>query len=618
MMSQLHGMSHQAAPQARRETVRFDPSPVHPIDVEPQADEFVAGWAGFADVVLREVTRRTGVVTVAIDGMWGIDWADLVRRLSRRIEAAGLAVRTVTTLEALRPADELFAHFHRWLGDNPVFGRVCDRPLDDYFDLQRLEGLVRDALDGLRGRDGVSGSSPAVCLVAGPGALRRWASIEIDVAIYCDLGRETIVARQMEGLANMGDDRARSASEKYKIGYYVEWPIQERHKRALLVGPEAPVQLYVDCNDPDRPKVLSRRLLSAAIERLVQRPFRCKPVFLPGVWGGQRIKEAAHLPADWPNCAWDYEIVAPENSVLLRIGQETVHLPFHLVVWSQAEALLGPTVHRWFGEYFPIRFNYDDTMGGSNLSLQVHPHHTYIRQQFNEPLAQDESYYVVEHRPGSKVYLGFRDDIRPEEFREAVRLAEERAVPFDITRFVNAWEARPGDLFLIPSGTVHCSGADNLVLEISSTPYWYTFKIYDYLRPDLNGKPRPINSEHAWRVLDFTRTTRWVKENLIQSPLMLRAEPGGRELLLGSTPMTFYGVNRLEVEDEMIDDTRGGVLVLAVTAGEGVLVVSERDPERAAAIAYLEAYIVPASFGRFRVLRLGDRPCHVVKAYVKQ
>ncbi|HYF76582.1 MAG TPA: class I mannose-6-phosphate isomerase [Symbiobacteriaceae bacterium] len=574
--------------------VPFNPSPSIPVSLSapPQVGTDALTSIAYEAAVAPAV--------IAVDGMWGVAWEVLTEALRTGAAGRGAACEVIWTADYLRGPAELRAHFQPWLTENPVFGRVCTEPLAAYFDAARLSAAVEEAR-----------SRATVVIVAGPYSL---GACQADVGIYCDLPRAEIIRRQTEaGLPNLGDDRRLSAGEKYKIAYYVEWPLLEAHKRAILLDPRA-AHWYADCSDEAQPVVLSRQALLEAVAGLASKPFRCRPFFMPGVWGGQRLKEVADLPPAWPNCAWDFEVVFAENAVTASTGGAAFALPFHLLLWLQPVNLMGELVYRQFGEFFPIRINYLDTMGGTNLSLQVHPHHTYMRNQFGEPIGQDESYYIVEAEPGSKVYLGLKESATQEGLREAVRGAEEAGVPFAVTDYINEFDAKVGDLYLIPAGTLHCSGANNLVLEVSSTPYWYTFKVYDYLRPDLAGKPRPINSEHGFAVIDFTRRTEWVERHLVPKPVLLRQEAGGAEYHLGSTAMTFYAVNRLDIETSMTDQTGGGFVLLTLVKGQGARVVAAGD---AAEIGYLETWVVPASVGQFTVEAV-DGPCQVVKSYVRR
>ena len=97
-----------------------------------------------------------------------------------------------------------------------------------------------------------------------------------------------------------------------------------------------------------------------------------------------------------------------------------------------------------FGHVFPIRFNYDDTYGGSgNMSIQVHPPKAYNAEHFGEPFQQDESYYCVK-TAGSKTYLGLQDDCNVDEFFRCIEKAEKEHIPFDHDKFVNSFPNRRG------------------------------------------------------------------------------------------------------------------------------------------------------------------------------
>ncbi|VFS03033.1 Phosphomannose isomerase [Enterobacter cancerogenus] len=113
----------------------------------------------------------------------------------------------------------------------------------------------------------------------------------------------------------------------------------------------------------------------------------------------------------------------------------------------------------------------------------MHPLTEYIQQQFGMHYTQDESYYILDAEPGAVVYLGTQTGTRPEAMMDDLRQAARGEKPFDDARFVNQIPAKKHDHFLIPAGTVHCSGAGTMVLEISATPYIFTFKLWDWGPP---------------------------------------------------------------------------------------------------------------------------------------
>jgi len=154
-------------------------------------------------------------------------------------------------------------------------------------------------------------------------------------------------------------------------------------------------------------------------------------------------------------------------------------------------------------------------------------------------------------------------------------------------------------------------------LEISATPYIYTFKIYDYLRPDLNGKPRPISYERAFEVIDFRRKTGWVREHLLVKPSRLAEGDGWRRLLLTDSDLVFHSVEQIEMTAFYADTTEfDGVHILCVVEGEGVRVVRGADGA-ALELSYAETVIVPGACGPYRLEPLGEAEVKVVKAYVR-
>jgi hypothetical protein len=170
---------------------------------------------------------------------------------------------------------------------------------------------------------------------------------------------------------------------------------------------------------------------------------------------------------------------------------------------------------------------------------------------------------------------------------------------------------------MIPPGTVHGSGVGLVVLEISATTYRYTFKIYDHLRPDLDGTMRPIHIDHAFNELRPFRRSKWVKKNLIQEPRLIREGKGWKEFLIGDRREFFHIVYRLEFDDQIMDDTCGNFHILTLVEGESVELHAIDDESKTIKIQYSETIIVPACLGKYKMVNQGQERCKVVKSKLR-
>jgi len=597
------------------------PTGYRPYDPDPQTatgiqavtiDQAGSGYQPLASAVAKRLARRAPVRqmrhVICLDLYHSPDMDVFLDQFRAVWETAYGPATWIDTRAALKEPAVLARDLQEFLTEDPVFGRVCDRDLTLFFDAGRWQTLVETVQAALRSANGGS------LFITGPGALLSPLRLYSDVALYAAVPRETIFFASEAGIVrNLGDDQDRGRWPRYKRSFYVDWPIQDRHFFATLPA----CDFLIDMHDTARPTFVEVQLFLDGLDYAAERPFRVRSLFMPGVWGGHRLQHLIPgLPAEWPNCAWGFEVVAPENSMTFAFGDVDLRVPFNLFMHFQAARILGHENHRRFGDFFPIRFDFLDTMEGTNLSLQVHPPDTYINAHFREPFAQHEMYYILETRPGAKIYLGLQEATNRETFLNDVACAQSQQIPFEITKHVNAWNAAQGDLFVIPAGTVHCSGANNLVLEISATPYIYTFKIYDYLRPDLDGTPRPISYERAFEVIDFRRKTDWVRQNLLARPRCLAEGDGWRRLLLTDSGLVFHRVERVEMTASYADRTESdGVHVLCVVEGPGARVVREADGATLE-LSYAETVIIPGACGPYRLEPLGDAEVKVVKSYV--
>ena len=222
--------------------------------------------------------------------------------------------------------------------------------------------------------------------------------------------------------------------------------------------------------------------------------------------------------------------------------------------------LLGDRVHARFGLEFPIRFDFLDTVDGQNLSLQVHPLTEYIQQTFGMHYTQDESYYILDVKPGADtaVYLGVKERRRPAGDARRARARGKETGEFDAERYVNRIPAHKHDHFLIPAGTVHCSGRDTMVLEISATPYIFTFKLWTGTAWGLDGKPRPIHLEHGRKNIQFDRDTDFVLRELVGQAQEVARGDGWVEELTGLHEREFLETRRHWFTKPVLHNTNGG------------------------------------------------------------
>jgi mannose-6-phosphate isomerase class I len=202
----------------------------------------------------------------------------------------------------------------------------------------------------------------------------------------------------------------------------------------------------------------------------------------------------------------------------------------------------------------------------------------------------------------------------------ALRSAAAGETPLDAAAFVNKFPARKHDHFSIPAGTVHCSGANSMVLEISATPYIFTFKMWDWGRVGLDGVPRPIHLDHAIENIQWNRDRSWVNENLIDAVEELESGDGWTEERTGLHSLEFIEVRRHWFTSVVHHDTSGTLNVLNLVEGAEAIVESPDGSFEPFVVHYAETFIVPASVGAYTIRPHGTgtgQRCATVKAFVR-
>jgi mannose-6-phosphate isomerase class I len=575
----------------------YDKQPV--VHVSGNVSSCDVGWPSIAQRL--KVSIRPGRFVLCVECYPGCFEEEIEQELIKALNPA-LVLRAG---ECYLPESAIRSLCARDLGDDPVFAFMGKYELSEFMDAREVA----------KQRLSLSEASGLV-LVIGTGAAlvaETW-----DLLVYCDMARWEIQKRQRaEEISNLGlKNVTERASLKYKRAYFVDWRVADRLKKPLLPR----IDFLLDTNARDTPKMIRGKDLQQGLWNASHQPFRVVPFFDPGPWGGQWMKEVCDLPRDVDNYAWCFDCVPEENSLLLGFGDVRVEIPSIDLVFHHPRQLLGDAVHGRFGTEFPIRFDFLDTMEGGNLSFQVHPLTEYIHEQFGMAYTQDESYYMLDAGQDGCVYLGLKENIDRGQMASDLRAAQEGEIDFDADKYVNRFPAKRHDHFLIPAGTPHCSGRNSMVLEISATPYIFTFKMWDWGRMGMDGTPRPIHLEHALRNIQWDRTTKWVERSLINAIEPVGKGDGWHEERTGLHEREFIETRRHWFTGKVPHSTDGAVNVLNLCEGEEAVVESPHKQFAPFVVHYAETFIVPAAVGDYTISPHGPsegKRCATIKAFVR-
>ena len=304
-------------------------------------------------------------------------------------------------------------------------------------------------------------------------------------------------------------------------------------------------------------------------------PLKFNPILKSMVWGGEKMRQYKAIDTDQKNIGESWELSGvPGNESVISNGKFAGRTITELIKEYGPE-LLGRHVYETYGENFPLLIKFIDAR--DDLSIQVHPDDAMAQSVHGQPFGKTEMWYVVSADKDAHLMSGLSAEITPEEY---VSRVENNT----ITDVLSDYKVQSGDVFFLPAGRIHSIGKGCFIAEIQQTSD-LTYRIYDFGRLGLDGKPRELHTELAKDAIDYSvsedyRTAYTAAQN--EETHLVECEYFKTNLLDLTEPLSvdvkskdsFMIVICIEGQGEL-KDSEGNVV--ALKQGETVLVPAVTD-----------------------------------------
>ena len=241
-------------------------------------------------------------------------------------------------------------------------------------------------------------------------------------------------------------------------------------------------------------------------------PLKFVPILKEKVWGGDKLHTVLKKKGT-KKTGESWEISGVEEAISQVANGSLKDQSLTDLIKKYKEELVGVDVYKNFGHTFPLLFKFIDA--DQDLSVQVHPDDKLAKEKHNS-FGKTEMWYIVASEKGARLILGFQEGTSEQEYLESLSKGT-------LSEILNFEYIQAGDVFYLTPGTVHAIGAGILLAEIQQTSD-ITYRIYDWDRPDLNGKMRELHTDLAKQAIDYNATNAEVAyENLKNEVIPLKS-----------------------------------------------------------------------------------------------
>ena len=584
------------------------------VSLKPEsAASYTTGTAAVADQIIAGA-GTTGAV--GIDGWYGVDFASIAAAVRDAAERAGVTVEFVHSSSLFKAPAEIARYQTRYETDDPSFGWVnSDGSLQDIMD----EKAIAETAAAIKDR-----SRSGILVVHGPGALIDALAPLYTHRVYADFTMQPMLWQMWGGELIPFGQTEPEKDYYWKKYYYCDFYLLYRQKKAAF----AVMDQFIDAVDAGNLKALPAGPYNEMIDELVKQPIKQVKILQPGPWGAYRYHDLWKVEGLECN-AWN-ELAGIELSVLVDLGTDAlINIPAQNIMQRPVQ-MVGEYVHRTYPDLLPLQVWLDDgyfpepvSWERSSMPIHNHPGTDYVKRHFNEPLGRYETYYIVESYRGSSTWMGYKETSDLEAWERRCRESRNLAVIDDWEDHICRWDTNVGDLFLIPPGTTHGHGGNQMILEMDTGPSVagteYSFFTYDFARKtwddtakSMTAKPMRMHLEHSFR------NQKWIRESRVQShhrarPITVDGNGRFRKDQYTTLPEMPFHIERIFMETEAESDTDGRfVQIVTLTEGEHVTIESLDNPQYRTTIERLQACIIPAGFGKHRYINESGRHAMVV------